>query len=241
MNLLSLFRSSPEKQIERSRKKVKEPHGDSATRMNAALRLREMGTPESILALLDRFTIDVSPSGQDEEEKKEVLSWIVQMGEEAVEPLFRFLKRERQLYWPVKALRETVSEQKFAQKMNEVLRGHWENPPASSDPTAQLIRLLEGVRTPELVGTIRLFLEDQADDVRLAALDYLFAHDEDDFRETILKCYLDSEERPRIRGHILSGLVEHGWSVKGFRAKVEETLPDEFKLTRDGLVKAMGK
>jgi hypothetical protein len=84
-------------------------------------------------------------------------------------------------------------------------------------------------------------LEDQADDVRLAALDYLFAHDEDDFRETILKCYLDSEERPRIRGHILSGLVEHGWSVKGFRAKVEETLPDEFKLTRDGLVKAMGK
>jgi len=240
MDLLSLFRSSPEKQIERSRKKVKEPHGDSATRMNAALRLREMGTPESVLALLDRFTIDVSPSDQDEEEKQEVLSWIVQMGEEAVEPLLRFLKRERQLYWPVKALRESVSEPEFAAKMNEVLMDHWENPPASSDPTTQLIRLLEGVRTPELVDTIRLFLEDQAADVRLAALDYLFTQNEDEIREMILKCYLDSEERPRVRGHILSGFVEHSWSVKGFRVKVEETLPDGYKLTRDGLVKTVG-
>ena len=241
MDLFSLFRSSPEKQIERSRKKVKEPHGDPATRMSAALRLREMGTPESILALLDRFTIDVSPSGQDEEEKNEVLSWIVQMREEAVEPILTFLKRERQLYWLVKALRGSVSEHEFAQKMNEVLMDHWESPPASSDPTAQLIRLLEGVRTPELVDTIRMFLEDQADDVRLAALDYLFAHDEDEIRETILECYLESEERPRVRGHILSGFVEHSWSVRGFRAKVEETLPDGYKLSRDGLVKTVGK
>ena len=241
MDLLSLFRTSPEKQIERSRKKVKEPHGDSATRMNAALRLREMGTPESILALLDRFTINVSPSGQDEEEKQEVLSWIVQMGEAAVEPILGFLKRERQLYWPVKALRESVSEHAFAEKMNEVLMDHWESPPASSDPTAQLIRLLEGVRTPELVDTIRLFLEDQTDDVRVAALDYLFSHDEDEIRETVLKCYLKSEDRPRVRGHILSSFVEHGWSVKGFRARVEETLPDGYILTRDGLVKTVGK
>ena len=95
MELFSLFRSSPEKQIERARKKVREPHGDPATRMNAAHRLGEMGTPEALLALLDRFTINVSPSGQDEQEKEEVLSWIVQMGKKAVPPLVQFLKREK--------------------------------------------------------------------------------------------------------------------------------------------------
>ena len=241
MDLLSLFGRSPERQIEKSRKKVTEPHGDPATRMNAALRLREMRTPESILALLDRFTINVSPSGQDEEEKEEVLSWITQMGEEAVEPLLKFLKRERQLYWPVKALRKSISGQAFAEKMNEVLIDHSENPPASSDPTAQLIRLLEGVRTPELVSTIGLFLEDQADDVRLAALDYFFAQDDDGVRETILECYLDSQDRPRVQGYILNGFVDQGWSVKGFRVKVEETLPDGYSLTRDGLVKSVGQ
>ncbi|MEE8160578.1 MAG: hypothetical protein V3T61_02960, partial [Acidobacteriota bacterium] len=164
MDLLSIFRSSPEKQVEKARKKVKEPHGDPATRINAAHRLLEMGTPEAILALLDRFMIDVSPSSQDEEEKEEVLSWIVQMGEKAVPALIKFLKRERQVYWPVKALKGILSTKEFEEKMNEILQHQWENPPASSDPKAQLIQLLETPESPELVVTMKLFLEDEADD-----------------------------------------------------------------------------
>lgn len=238
MDLFSLFRSSPERQIERARKKVREPHGDPATRMNAAQRLGEMGTPEALLALLDRFTINVAPSGQDEQEKEEVLSWIVQMGEKAVPPLVQFLKRERQVYWAARALRETVKEEEFAEKINGVLRDHWENPPASSDPTAQLIRLL-GVRSPQLAATVALFLGDEADDIRLAALDYLFDQSEEPARELSLECYLDSEDRPRVRNHILERFAEEGWSVKGFRPKIEDTLPEGYKLTRDGKVKTV--
>jgi HEAT repeat protein len=227
MDLFSLFRSSPEKQIERARKKVREPHGDPATRMNGAHRLAEMGTPEALLALLDRFTINVSPSSQDEQEKEEVLSWIIQMGEKAVPPLVQFLKRERQVYWAVRALRETVMEEEFA------------DPPASSDPTAQLIRLL-GVRSSQLVETATLFLGGEADDVRLAALDYLFDESDDRSRELALECYLDSEDRPRVRNHILERFAEEGWSVKGFRPKVEDTLPEGYTLTRDGKVRPVG-
>ena len=239
MDLFSLFRSSPEKQIERARKKVREPHGDSATRMSAAHRLGEMGTPEALSALLDRFTINVSPSGQDEQEKEEVLSWIVQMGEKAVPPLVQFLKRERQVYWAARALREAVKEEEFAERINEVLQDHWENPPASSDPTAQLIRLL-GVRSPQLVDTVTLFLGDEADEVRLAALDYLFDRSEDRSRELTLECYLDSEDRPRVRNHILERFAVESWSVKGFRPKIEDTLPEGYTLTRDGKVRTVG-
>lgn len=239
MDLFSLFRSSPEKQIEKMRKKVREPHGDPATRMNGAHRLAEMGTPEALLALLDRFTINVSPSSQDEQEKEEVLSWIIQMGEKAVPPLVQFLKRERQVYWAMRALRETLEEEEFSEKINGVLKDHWENPPASSDPTAQLIRLLE-VESSQLVDTVTLFLGDEADDVRLAALDYLFDRSEDRSRESALECYLDSEDRPRVRNHILERFAQEGWSVKGFRPKVEETLPEGYALTRDGKVRMVG-
>ncbi|MFQ5930698.1 MAG: hypothetical protein ACE5MK_13480 [Acidobacteriota bacterium] len=239
--IYSLFGSSPEKQIERARKKVKEPHGDPATRINAAQRLREMGTAKAILALLDRFTINVSPSGQDEQEKLEVLSWIVEMRERAVEPLIKFLKRERQLYWPVKALRKIVPEDEFARKMSEILRYQWENPPASSDPKAQLIHLLGKVHSRQLLDTVKLFLEDEADDVRLPALDYLFKRPEDETREAILQCYLNSEERPRVRTYILERFSEKEWSVRGYRPKIEESLPEGYALTRDGKVKAMGK
>ena len=241
MDLLSFFRSSPEKQIQKARKKVKEPHGDPATRINAAKRLRDMGTLAAILALLDRFTIDVSPSSQDEQEKNEVLVWLADMGEEAVLPLTQFLKEERQLYWPLKALREIVSAEELAQRMEEILRYQWENPPASSDPKAQLIQLLGETRTSHLVETVKLFLEDEADDVRLAALDYLFEGSDESTREAILNCYLDSEDRPRVRNGILERLVETEWSVRGYRPKVEDTLPDGYTLTRDGKVRLVSR
>lgn len=241
MDLFSLFRSSPDKQIERARRKVKEPHGDPATRMNAARKLFEMGSPEALLAMFDRFTIDVSPSGRDEEEKEEVLGWIVGIKGEAVEPLMRFAKRERQLFWPVQALRKIASEEEFSSHMCEVLKHHWENPPASSDPTAQLIRLLEDTRSPQLFEYVSLFLEAESDDVRLASLDYLFAYSEDESREAVINCYLDSEDRPRLRAHILECLARVNWSVKGYRPAVEEGLPDSYVLTRDGKVKAVGR
>ncbi len=241
MDLISFFRPTPEKQIERLRKKVKEPHGDPSTRINAARKLLEMGTEPAIFALLDRFTISASPSRQDDEEKEEVLGWIVGLGETAVPPIVRFLKRDRQIYWPFRALQSILSTDQIAKVGQELLQYHWENPPASSEPTVQLVRLMEGVHTPSLKNTIENYLEHEDDDVRLAALDYFFKRHEDEAREPVLKCYLDSEDRPRIRAHILDRMIDLDWSVRGFRPKIEETLPEGYFLTRDGTVKAISR
>ncbi len=237
MSWLSIFNRSPSKQIERLRKKVREPHGDPATRINAAQRLLEMGTPESYLALLERFKIHVSPSRQDEEEKEELLGWIVGVGEAIVPAAIRFLKRERQVYWPAEALKRILPEAELNARLVELLRHHWENPPASPDPKAQLIRAVGDLRSSELDEAIRLFLEDDDDDVLLAALDYCFSREEEDQREAILSCYLESQDRPRVRAWTLERLVEKGWTVRGFRPKIEETLPENYKITRDGVVK----
>ena len=237
MDILSIFRSSPQKQIEKLRKKVKEPHGDPAVRINAARRLFEMGTPEAIAVLLERFTINVSPSRQDEEEKEEVLRWIVSFGEKAVPPLRDFLKRERQVYWPVRALKGILSQEELIREINQILRYHWENPPASTEPQAQLIRAMHGMHSPELEETVRLYLQEKDDDVLLAALDFLFEQSGEESREAVLQCYLDSEDRPRLRAHILDRLAEKRWSVRGYRPKIEETLPESYTLTREGTVK----
>lgn len=241
MDILSLFRGSPEKQIRRLRKKVKEPHGDPATRINAAHRLREMGTPDAILGLLDRFTISASPSRQDEEEKEEVLAWLIEFGESCVPSLVQFLKRERQVYWPARALRRILPAEEASRKINEILTHHWENPPASSEPQAQLIRFLEGMYSAELEETVFRYLEDEDDDLLLAALDYVFHRPEERGREPVLNCYLDSEDRPRIRTYILDRFVEKNWSVRGFRPRVEETLPQGYVMTRDSTIKLVGR
>ena len=174
MDLFSFLRGSPERQIRRARKKVKEPHGDPAVRVNACRRLYEMGTPEALLALLDRYTISTSPLIRDQDEKEELLSWIVRLDRKAIPPLLTFLKRERQVYWPLRALQEILPSEELAARIDEILRFHWEYPPASSEPKTQLIRSLEQIHSPGLLETVRLFLEDEDDDVCLSAADYLF-------------------------------------------------------------------
>jgi HEAT repeat protein len=240
MDIFGLFSRSPEKQIQKLRKKVKEPHGDASVRENAALRLYEMGTTPAIRALLDRYTISVSPSSQDEKEKSEVCSWLVRMGSEAVPPIIDYLRNERSVYWPIRALKDILDKNELIGEVVKLLRFHWENPPATAFPKAQIIRSLEDLRSPELQDTVRLFLEDEDDDVRLGAIEYLLQCPEEVAREWILETYLHSEGRPRIQNQILDHLAEKGWTVRGFRPAVESSLPDAFTLTREGRVKRVG-
>lgn len=240
MDIFSMFRRSPEKQIQKLRKKVKEPHGDASVREGAAQRLFQMGTAPAIRALLDRYTIAVSPSTQDEREKTEVCSWVVQMGLEAVPPIMDFLKTERSVYWPIRALREILNEDEFIEQVENLLRFHWENPPASALPKVQVIRYLEKLYSPELEQTVRLFLEDEDDDVRLAAVEYMLDRPEDPARQWILETYLNSADRPRIQNQILMCLAENGWTVRGYRPVIEASLPDTFALTREGRVRRVG-
>jgi len=239
MDILSIFNRSPEKQIQRLRKKVKEPHGEASVRINAAYKLYEMATPEAILALLDRFTITVSPTVQDEEEKEQVSAWVVSFGKESVEPIMKFLRRERQIYWPFQALRRMLSDEELIAKCTEVLRYHWEHPPATVEPQTQLIRALGGLHSPELEETVRLYLDERDDDIMLAALDYLFELGSEKTREEILERFLAAEDRPRVRSHIMGKFAQKKWKVRGYRPQVEETLPHGFSLTRDGTVKIM--
>jgi HEAT repeat protein len=222
------------------RKKVKEPHGDASVRENAAQRLFEIGTAPAIRALLDRYTINVSPSSQDEREKSEVCSWLVHLGSEAVPPIIDYLKNERSVYWPFRALREILEGDELIEKVEKLLRFHWENPPASAFPKAQIIRSLEDLHSPELEATVRLFLKDEDDDVRLGAIEYLLKRPEEDARKWILETYLESEDRPRIQNQILDRLVEKGWTVRGYRPAVEASLPEAFTLTREGRIRRVG-
>ncbi len=237
MNWLSFFDRSPSGQLARLRKKVREPHGEAANRINAAYKLLEMNTEEAFRVVLERFTIHVSPSRQDEEEKEDLLARVVEVGDDMVPPCIQFLKRERQVYWPVEALKRILSEDDLKSRLNEVLRYHYESPPASPDPKNQLIRALAGLRSEALDETIHLFLDDDDDDVLIAVLDYLFAAEEEKEREHVLEVYLRCEDRPRVRARILDRLVDKRWSVRGFRPKIEETLPEGYSLSREGIVK----
>jgi hypothetical protein len=238
MNLFSIFRSSPEKQISKLRKKVKEPHGDASVREGAMYKLFEMKTEPALRALLDRYTISVSPSVQDEKEKEQLYNWLTGIGETAIPPLVQFLKTERSVYWPARALKDILDPPRRAEIFSEILQFHWENPPASALPKAQILRALKEV--DQLDSDVNRFLDDEDDDVLLAAVEYLLERSEEEHRDSIISCYLSAEDRPRVRSQIIEALSKKGWTVRGFRPAVEETLPQGFIITREGRIRKVG-
>src|SRR5438876_4817342 len=88
------------KQIDRVVKRLTEPQGEDAPRVEAAEKLSDWGTAEALYGLLKRFTISSKVITQDIEEKRMVVRMLVEKGQESVEPILRFLSSHPQVEWP---------------------------------------------------------------------------------------------------------------------------------------------
>src|SRR4029077_15646064 len=97
-----LRRNAPSpKSIERLTKRLTETGGEDGPRVEAAEKLAEWSTPESLYGLLKRFTISSKVITQDVEKKQYVVRILVEKGKEAIDPILRFIKKNQQVEWPV--------------------------------------------------------------------------------------------------------------------------------------------
>jgi HEAT repeat protein len=224
-------------QIKRALKQATQIHGEAATRVAALERLASWRTAESAAALLRRFTVQTSQASMDLEEKQHTVRLLAQMGQVAVEPILAFLKVEPDVTFPVKALRQVLSPDEFHLRLTSVLgelsKGYARWPEAK----AVLIANLPDESYSQVVDTVTRFLEDDDDDVCIAAIDYLARNGDEAIREKLLQTFLEAEARPRVRGRILDHFLEREWPVKGYRKKVEEAIALPFYLTAKGTVK----
>jgi HEAT repeat protein len=233
-----LKRNQPSpKQIDRLVKRLTEPGGEDGPRIEAAEKLSEWGTPEALYALLKRFTISSKVITQDIEEKRMVVRILVEKGQEAVDPILRFLMGHHQVEWPVQALSEILPREELVPKLVDTL----EKVAASSEFTppehkSDLIRAMRGHVSPEIAAVLRRFLSDDDDDVRIAAIEAISEVGEE-VREPLLEAFLEASDRPRIRIKIAEMFADNDWAVRGYRPKIEETLPEGFHLTSKGVIR----
>src|SRR5438128_9752497 len=225
------------RQIDKVVKRLTEPGGENGPRIEAAEKLSEWGTPESLYALLKRFTMSSNVITQDIEEKRMIVRMLVDKGREAVDPIFRFLSSHHNVEWPVQALSEILPKEELVPKLVEIL----EKVAAASEFTppehkADLIRAMRGHVTPEIASVLRNFLSDADDDVRIAAIEAISEIGEE-VREPLLEAFLEANDRPRIRIKIAEMFADHEWPVRGYRPRIEETLPEGFHLTSNGVVR----
>jgi len=226
-----------ERQIARTLKHVTQAHGDPASRVSAMERLAGWKTPEAANALLRRFTIQVPQETMDLEEKQYTVQLLTGMGRAAVEPILNFVRAEPEVTWPARALREILPKEEYIAALKDTLErlggGYTRWPEAK----VVLIEHLPEEALP-LVRTIILgFLEDEDDDVCIAAAYYLARSDDEEVREQLIETLLHAEARPRVRGRIFELFCDREFAVKGYRKKVEEVIQEPFYLTAKGTVK----
>ena len=226
-----------ERQIQRGIRQVTQLHGEAATRVAAMERLSSWRTPESAAALLRRFTVQTPQASMDLEEKQYAVKLLAQMGDVAVEPILNFLVTEPDVTFPVRALREILPPEQFHKILTDTLdklsTGYTRWPEAK----AVLIGHLSDEAFPQVKDAVLRFLEDEDDDVCIAAIDYLSRNDDEAEREKLLEIFLKSDARPRVRGRILDHFCEREWPVKGYRKRMEEAIALPFYLTSKGTVK----
>lgn len=225
--------------IQRLTKRVTESAGEDAPRIEAAEKLNDMDTPEATFALVKRFTVSSKVMTQDVEEKRMVVNMLAAKGERAVEPILKFLRTYHQVEWPVEALARILPREQLIPKLVEVLQNVAQNPFTSPEHRASLIKAMEGHVTPEVAAALVKSLDDDDDDVRIAAV-HAVAEVGEDSREQLLDAYAKADDRPRIRIAIAELFSEKEWPVKGFRPTVESTLPEGFQLTAKGVIRRKG-
>jgi len=200
-------------------------------------RLADWRTPEAVAALLRRFTVQVPQASMDQDEKQYTVQLIVRAGRVAVEPILQYLRTEPEVTWPVRALRDILAAEEFTALLKQVLDDMTGTYARWPEAKAVLIQHLPDEAFPRVRETVVRFLEDDDDDVCIAAVDYLVRQGDEEVRERLLQTFLDAESRPRVRGRILDQFCDHDWPVKGFRKKMEEAITDPFYLTSKGTVK----
>src|SRR5215813_2007052 len=105
------------RQIDRVVKRLTEPQGEDAPRIEAAEKLAEWGTPDSLFALLKRFTISSKVITQDIEEKRMVVRMLVEHGQSAVDPILKFVGTHHQVEWPIQALSQILPREELVPKL----------------------------------------------------------------------------------------------------------------------------
>lgn len=220
----------------RATKTLLERYAQHEARMEAADKLRSIGTPEAIYGLARRFSATAENLGTDQEEKKTIQNMLIAFGDDAIEPLQRYIRNYDKVTWAIDALEELVPRDELVPFLFEILS---EGDPVRirGEKATQILKALEDADDPEVVTGVVPCLKSPDDTVRIAAVECLEVYRDERAREPLLDALVDpDEDSMRVRMKIGETLERLQWDVKGYRKKVESALPEGFRVTSKGRV-----
>jgi len=203
-------------------------------RQEAIAALSDMKTSDAAAALLKRFTFTIDPSITDQDEKDTAFEGVVGAGEEAIEPIRTFSAKAASLAWPMKILKELLSEEAYVEELLTWL-ARWDTEYAKFiDPKIQLLVALEDYKHPKIREAVEPFLEDVNETARFHAAATIFAQGDPAATTPLVAIFFD-EESFRIKNKIADGFVASGWPIPDDqREAMRKALPPGYSIDAAG-------
>lgn len=244
MGLLDFFGGgTPADKAQRLKAKATQKYGDAATRQKALQQLIDLKHPDAVPVLMNRFTFAVDPQTTDAEEKQHVFESICALEKDAVAPVRAFLtKSDSASSWAVRILDSVLSRDEVLNVVKEELERLGANYTRDPEKKEVLLHFLADKQDAQAGAVLVPFLNDMSDDVKMAALKTLAIVKYEPARETLLNLLLNDETARRVQTACINTLLETGFTVQGFREKVEAKLAGDKSLFVDkaGAVKKRG-
>jgi hypothetical protein len=227
------FFMSEEKQIARHARRLTNRDSQPEDREASARWLAENGKPESILALLSRFDMNLEHQMKDQTEKELVYDLLLGKKDAASGPARSWLRQCKQFAMPLKLLGELEGREAAVKMAFELLEIERKKDDFKPEKKKGILVWLADVRHPGVIEAASAFLDDFDEGVRYSAVEAIAAQGSDAGREPLTRALTTPrDESNRLRVRLAEIFVQRGWRVDESAA---ERLPEGFRI-RDGRV-----
>ncbi|MCL2777463.1 MAG: HEAT repeat domain-containing protein [Polyangiaceae bacterium] len=243
MGLFDLFKSKSgggEKRVSSATSKWADVVGNKRAqtydRQEAIAELCRLKTADAVEGLMRRFSFAIDPSITDQEEKDAVFEGIVSVGREALEPVRAFAANAESLAWPMRIMKELLSEDELVEELVALL-SRWDTEYSRFvDPKLQILAALEEHEHSSIRAAVEPFLQDVNEPARFHAAAATFAQKDPASIPPLVNALVD-EESVRVRTKMADMFALLGWEIPADqRDAVRKVLPSPFGVSRAGKV-----
>ncbi len=226
-----------ERVMARHVKRVSTKRSQNADRWSSLVALGQMGTEESVAALLRRFRFRVDPSITDQEEKDLAFRGIIGTGDAAIPPVRQFLHDSESIAWPVKMLQQLVTPEALVDDLLAVLEDMGTDYERDPQRKIDVLMHLEERNDPRVAEAVGRFLEDVNETARFHAIATLLAQEQAETHKDKLIDTVVAEESVRVRVKILDAFIAQGWELGERADEVMPNLPPGYALDKGAIRK----
>jgi len=218
--------------------RVANKRAQAPDRWDSIQALAQMGTPESVEALLARFAFQTDPSITDQEEKDAAFDAVVETGPKAIEPVKQNLRTADTIAWPLKMLDRLLEPDEVITELIAALATMHLEYERDPERKLSLLSTLEERHDPRIIDAAARLLDDVNETARFYAVGAIYAQESADAVRPALLATLAKEDSARTRTRILEGFAARGWDVGvgELREKLVKQLPAGYAIDAKGVV-----